>query len=229
MKPWVKLAEAETPGGSCLTLQQRDREYVIAVDGKQLMSSRMHASEESLAEVGCEALSEHARPCVLIGGLGMGFTLRAALDRLPRQAEVVVAELVPALVEWNRGPLAALAGRPLFDRRVDVVEEDVVYTLRKHVARFDAVLLDVDNGPRGLTDAKNDRIYGEHGLASAKASLAPGGKLVVWSAGEDARFVKRLEQCGFTVEVRRVKGRAARGAPTHVLFVATAPSPRRPR
>jgi spermidine synthase len=192
---------------------------VILANGKPLMSSRMHGSEEALASLGCAHLRGHPGPVVLVGGLGMGFTLRATLDLLPRDAAVVVAELVPEVVDWNRGPLADLAGRPLEDPRVTVDLRDVADTLREGTGRFDAVLLDVDNGPAAFTDAGNARLYDNAGVAAARAALAPGGVLAVWSAWDDRKFEQRLRHFGFQVEVRRVRARLRQGGPRHTIFV----------
>ena len=195
------------------------------------MSSRMHGSEEALATFGVRRLAPPklveaqqgrgtlAAPCVLVGGLGMGFTLRAALDLLPLDATVVVAELLPAVVEWNRGPLGPLAAHPLNDRRVQVVEGDVGATMRASTARFDAILLDVDNGPSALTSSTNTDLYSDRGIAAAKVSLRPSGTLAVWSSREDRKFEQRLRYRGFEVAVERVRGRLKQGWPRHVIFV----------
>ena len=205
--------------GTDMKLARRSGEYIILADGKTLMSSRMHGSEEALATFGCRRASTLEEPCVLVGGLGMGFTLRATLDLLPPSAIIVVAELVPAVVEWNRGPLGPLAGHPLKDRRVHVAMNDVAVTLHSSRERFDAVLLDVDNGPASFTTAVNDRLYGDRGLAAALNALKPGGVLAVWSAREDRKFEQRLRYAGFTVEVERVRGRLKKGGPRHTIFL----------
>ena len=220
MKPWQLLGETRSPDGSLMALTRRGNEYVIHADGKSLMSSRMHGSEEALARLGCQQLGAHPSPCVLIGGLGMGFTLRAALDRLPANASVVVAELVAAVVEWNRGPLGPLAGQPLADPRVRLEVCDVAETLRSSPGRFDAVLLDVDNGPRAFTSRDNSGLYDDRGVASARAALRPGGTLAVWSAWPDRAFEHRLRHGGFAVEVERVRGRGKWGGPHHTIFLA---------
>jgi spermidine synthase len=219
LKPWEFLGEARTPDGTGLTLTRHDREYVIMADGKSLMSSRMHGSEQALASLALRGLGATA-PSVLIGGLGMGFTLRAALDALSAEATVIVAELVPAVVEWNRGPLAQLAGEPLRDRRVTVQIGDVAEILRAARERFDVVLLDVDNGPDAFTSATNARLYGDEGLATARDALKPGGRLAVWSAWEQRRFEQRLRYAGFTVRVERVRARLEKGGPKHTIFLA---------
>ena len=189
-------------------------------DGKSLMSSRMHGSEEALAAFACRRLGATERPCVLVGGLGMGFTLRATLDLLPRDAKVVIAELVPAVVEWNRGQLGPLAGHPLKDRRVQIEVGDVAVVLRLAPSHFDAVLLDVDNGPAAFTTSQNSGLYDDRGLAAIRAALKGDGVLAVWSAREDRKFEQRLRYAGFTVEVERVRGRLKKGGPRHTIFLA---------
>ncbi len=219
--PWTELGRASVPGEERpLVLARRDDEFVIRVGHAPLMSSRMHASEEALATCACEkpALSDHA--CVLVAGLGMGFTLAAALRALPATAEVVVAELVPALVDWNRGPLADLAGRPLEDQRVSVRVGDVAELLRGSYALFDAILLDVDNGPNGLTRASNERLYSHEGLRETARALRTRGVLAVWSAASDHEFTRRLHDAGFGVEERQVRARGTKGG-RHTLWLAT--------
>jgi spermidine synthase len=156
---------------------------------------------------------------VLVGGLGMGYTLRAALDHLPADASVVVTELIPAVVEWNRGPLGPLADHPLRDQRVQIETGDVIGTLRTGTGRFDAVLLDVDNGPDAFTESSNASIYNDRGIASIRAALKPGGVVAVWSAWEDRRFEQRLKWAGFKVEVQRVRARLKKGGPRHTIFL----------
>lgn len=221
MKPLEILGEARTASGSTLTLTRRDRELMILADGKPLMSSRMHGSEQALASAGCRHVP-NAAPAILIGGLGMGFTLRAALDLLPPDASIVVAELVPEVVDWNRGSLGPLAGHPLDDSRVRVEIADVADTLRGSTARFDAILLDVDNGPDAFTASTNAALYNDRGLRTARAALRPGGMLAVWSAWEDRKFVQRLRYNGFAVTVERVRARLKQGGPRHTIFLARA-------
>ena len=202
-----------------MSLTRQGSEYVILAGGKPLMSSRMHGSEEALAALACRDARTLDEPCVLVGGLGMGFTLRATLDLLPARATVVVAELVPAVVEWNHGPLGPLAGHPLKDSRVQIDARDVAATLRSSTRRFDAILLDVDNGPAAFTASHNTRLYDDGGLAAAHAALKAGGVLAVWSAWEDRRFEQRLRYGGFTVQVERVRGRLKKGGPRHTIFL----------
>jgi spermidine synthase len=187
------------------------------------MSSRMHGSEQALATFGCRGIRQDT-PCVLVGGLGMGFTLRATLDTVPAGATVVVAELVSEVVLWNRGPLAPLAGHPLQDQRVGVEINDVGEVLRASRDRFDAILLDVDNGPDAFTASANGWLYTDEGLAAARAALRPAGTLAVWSAWEDRRFEQRLRYAGFTVRVERIRARLKQGGPRHTIFVATLPT-----
>jgi spermidine synthase len=224
MIPWTELGRATVPGhDKALVLARRDDEFVIRVGPTPLMSSRMHDSEDTLAAGACARLAPAARTRVLVGGLGMGFTLAAALRALPANAEVVVAELVPAIVAWNRGPLAALAGRPLEDARVRVHVGDVAELLRASDAAFDAVLLDVDNGPDGLTRDSNDRLYSHAGLRVAARALRPGGVLAVWSVAPDREFAQRLADTGFTVEQVPVRAHAGKGT-RHVLWFARRPA-----
>ncbi len=219
MKILELLGQARAQDGSILKLMRRSDEYIILANGKSLMSSRMHGSEEALATLGCRKARMLARPSVLIGGLGMGFTLRAALDLLPPEATVVVAELVPAVVEWNRGPLAQLAGEPLQDPRVRVETEDVAVVLGSRAGPFDAVLLDVDNGPIAFTASNNDGLYDDRGIAMAFRALKMDGVLAVWSARADRKFEQRLRHGRFTVEVEPVRARLKKGGPRHTIFV----------
>jgi spermidine synthase len=202
-----------------MSLTRQGSEYVILASGKPLMSSRMHGSEEALATFGCRKARTRDAPCVLVGGLGMGFTLRATLDLLPHDATVVVAELVAAVVEWNRGPLGSLADHPLKDSRVQIQVGDVAAMVRASRQRFDAMLLDVDNGPAAFTVSHNKGLYDDAGLAAARVALMPDGVLAVWSAWEDRRFEQRLRHAGFTVKVERVRGRLKKGGPRHTIFL----------
>ena len=216
MKPWEHLATARTPGNSLLELLRHDRDYVIKVDGYELMTSRMHSSEDSMMQLACPHPVGGA--CVLVGGLGMGYTAAAALAMLPKHSSVVIAELVPEVVEWNRGPLGPLAQHPLDDPRAEVVVADVVQVIRESVGRFDAILLDVDNGPTALTDRTNSWLYTGAGLAAIREALRPKGGVAIWSIAEEPSFERRLQAGGFTPATHRVKGHAGRG-PSHVVFV----------
>jgi spermidine synthase len=218
VKPWILVAQAEAPEGGTFQLLRRGEEFVIKIDGSWLMSSRTHGSEEALAEAGIDERTR-ARARVLVGGLGFGFTLRAALDRVGAAARVTVAEISQAVIDWNRGPLAALAGHPLRDARVSLEHGDVGACIRAARSAFEAILLDVDNGPEALTARGNRALYHAEGLAEIARALAPGGRLAVWSAGPDARFLARLKAAGLAAEARAVPARVA-GA-RHTLFVAT--------
>ena len=213
------LGRTRTPDGTDMTLMRRGREVILLADGKPLMSSRMHGSEEALATLACDRARRLGAPSVLVGGLGMGFSLRATLDLLPEDATVVVAELIPAIVTWNREILGDLAGHPLLDRRVVVDVRDVALTLAESEGRFDAVLLDVDNGPTAFAQANNGALYGDAGLRAAKRALRPLGVYAVWSAWDDVKFEHRLRYGGFTVETHRVRGRLKRGGPRHTIFI----------
>ncbi|MEQ1869220.1 MAG: hypothetical protein ABL961_04280 [Vicinamibacterales bacterium] len=219
MKAWEILGETSTLDGRTMQLAKQDTEYLISVDGKTLMSSRMHGSEEALATAACQQLREVAGARVLVGGLGMGFTLAATLKELPADATVSVAELVPAVVEWNRGPLGACAGHPLNDRRVKVVVNDVGFVLRGNRDKFDAILLDVDNGPDAFTTDANLGLYDNAGVEACYSALKSDGVLAVWSAWEDRKFEQRLRFHGFTVRVDRVRARLKKGGPRHTIFV----------
>ncbi|MDP1568652.1 MAG: hypothetical protein Q8L86_01500 [Vicinamibacterales bacterium] len=221
MRPWELLGETEAPDGTAMALTRRSGEYVILAGGESLMSSRMHGSEEALATLGCEDARHLEAPHVLVGGLGMGFTLRAALDLLPPGATVTVAELIPAVVDWNRGPLGPLAHHPLKDPRVRVDPRDVRLVLETATAAFDAVLLDVDNGPAPFTSDDNATLYADRGIAAIRRALRPDGVLAVWSAREDRKFEQRLRYGGFRARAERVRGRLRKGGPHHVIFVAT--------
>ena len=220
MKAWELLGEASAPDGTDIRLTRRDDEYLILANGKPLMSSRLHGSEQALATLGCRHARALEQPRVVVGGLGMGFTLRAVLDVLPSNAVVTVAELVPAVIEWNRAPLASLAAHPLRDPRVRIQVADVGFTLRANPGCFDAVLLDVDNGPAAFTSVHNAGLYDNGGVAAAFAALRPGGTLAVWSAWGDRKFEQRLRFHGFLVEVANVRARLRRGGPRHTIFLA---------
>ena len=220
MTPWTLLDSAQVPGnGGELSLYQRGDEFSIKIAGRgELMNSRVHGSEDALAEHTCARLVDCVQPQLLIGGLGMGFTLAAALRHISEQAQVVVAELVPAVVAWNRGPLGEHAGHPLHDPRVTVREVDVARILSAGQQAFDAILLDVDNGPEGLTRAENDWLYSISGLNEAYAALRPRGVLAVWSAGPDKEFSQRLRKTGFEVDEMRVRARGTKGARHFIWF-----------
>lgn len=227
MRPWNKVATAAAPDGVVLELRRRDEEYLIAAGGHDLMSSEDEGSSRALAELGCDDLHRTEAARVLVGGLGMGYTLRAALDQTGPGAQVEVAELVPAVVNWNRQWLGQLAGHPLQDPRVELHVEDVGTRIRAERDHYHAILLDVDNGPAVLAHQANGALYSPRGLAEAWAALRPGGVLGVWSYADDHRFSARLTRQGFASQVHRVPGsRKGRGR-YHWIWVARRPkSPR---
>lgn len=229
MLPWIKLDTSTIPGGKDeLRLMQRGNEFSIMLGRNELMNSRLSGSEEALATLACARVGQRRNADILIGGLGMGFTLRAALGVVPPDARITVAELVPAVIAWARGPMAALHGGSLDDPRVTIHEGDVGAVIRSARAEYDAILLDIDNGPDGLTRASNDSVYAAAGLACARAALKPGGVLAVWSAAPDPHFAKLLRMIGFAVEEVRVRAHARRSGARHVIWLAgTEPAARR--
>jgi spermidine synthase len=224
MIPWIHLDTAAVPDGDELRLMQRGTEFsIMAGGGIELMNSRLSGSERALATLVCDRLKARPKARLLIGGLGMGFTLRAALADLPTTAGVVVAELVPGVVAWARGPLAHIFEGSLTDPRVAVREADVAALIDEAQAGFDAILLDVDNGPGGLSRQANDGLYSPQGLAAARRALRPGGILAVWSSGPSSEFTSRLRRAGFQTEEVKVRAnRSGKGA-RHVIWLATAP------
>ena len=221
MIPWTLLGTATIPGGGELRLMQRGTEFSIKLDGNELMNSRLSGSEQLLATLTCELIATRNRARLLIGGLGMGFTLRAALNKLPQDAHIDVAELVPAVIAWARGPMAEIFGQSLSDRRVHVQQTDVGALIKADTSTYDAILLDVDNGPEGLSRPGNDALYELPGLNAAHAALRPGGILAVWSSAPDAGFTRRLRESGFSVEEKRVRANGSGGGARHVIWLAT--------
>ena len=221
MIPWQHLDTAQVPGGGELRLMRRGAEFSIKLGNNELMNSRMSATEQALATLGCDKIRNRARPKILIGGLGMGFTLRAALIVLGDQAEIVVAELVPAVVAWAHGPMAELYGASLSDPRVRIHETDVGELIRAARSHYDAILLDVDNGPEGMTREANDALYDLKGLAAAHRALSPGGVLAVWSSTPDAKFTARLRKAGFGVVEHPVRVKGPQGGAQHFIWTAT--------
>ena len=221
MIPWSHLDTAQVPGGGELRLMQRGAEFSIKLGTNELMNSRLSATEQALATIGCDKIRTRARPKILIGGLGMGFTLRAALVVLGEQAQIIVAELVPAVVAWARGPMAKLFGGSLTDPRVAIRETDVGDLIRAARSGYDAILLDVDNGPDGITRESNDRLYDLGGLAAAYRALRPGGVLAVWSSAPDAKFTARLRKTGFAVVENPVRAKGPQGGAQHFIWTAT--------
>jgi spermidine synthase len=220
MKPLELLAMARAPDGEELRLMRRGGDFMIVLDRNELMNSRMSGSEEALATMACERLRGRAAPDLLIGGYGMGFTLRAALAALGSEARLTVAELVPEIVVWARGPMAELTAGCLDDSRVTVVMEDVADVIARGRGTYDAILLDVDNGPDGLVRAANDRLYTPAGLAAAKAALKPDGVLAVWSAAKDPVFASRLRKAGYTVDEVTVRARSNGKGARHTIWFA---------
>ena len=219
---WTKLAAAQAPGGGELRLMQRGAEFSIMIGGEELMNSRRGGSETALGALTCERLRERTAPHLLIGGLGLGFTLRAALGELGPQARITVAELVPEVVDWARGPLSEVFQGSLDDPRVHIALADVAALIEAAGSTYDAILLDVDNGPAGLVSAGNDGLYGQAGLSRAHRALRPGGVLAVWSAGPDAAFVRRMQATEFAVEDLTVRS-AGRSGARHVIWIARRP------
>ena len=222
MRPWTLLGTATVPGeGAPLRLMQRGDEFVIMAGTNPLMNSRMSGSEEDLATLSWERIAGRSKPHVLIGGLGMGFTLRASLAAMPDDVRITVAEIVPEIVAWARGPLAHIFAGCLEDPRVAIEVDDVGRVIAQHKAGFDAILLDVDNGPEGLSRDGNDRLYSLAGLSKTRAALKPGGVLAVWSAHPDAKFTRRLGDAGFRVEEIGVRERHGRKGARHTIWMAT--------
>lgn len=224
MIPWVQLDKTTVPGGGELKLMRRGTEFWIMAGAITLMNSRLSGSEVALAQLACGRVRHLPQPRLLIGGLGMGFTLRAAMAELGPEAGIVVAELVPAVVAWAKGPMESIFGDCLADPRVEIHVGDVGVLMAESTGRFDAILLDVDNGPDGLTRGANDGLYGLKGLRSAWRTLNSGGVLLIWSAGPDKGFTQRLAQAGFVAEEVKVRAHGGKGA-RHVIWVATKGAP----
>jgi len=220
MKPLERLGEARTPNGTVIALYRHDGAYLIRADGVELMSTRRHLSEDRLAEVACARLQSVPGARVLIGGLGLGFTLRAALRQLRQDAEIVVAELLAEVIAWNADPRYALSADTMADPRVHVVQDDVTNVLRASPAGFDAIMLDTDNGPDGMLMSENAALYARHGIATTVAALRPGGTIVYWSVAEDPRFVRALRGSGLVVNTLHVRAHETSG-PMHTLYQAT--------
>ena len=238
MKPRVKIATARTPDGGVMVLYQHDRNFTIEIDGDDLMLSRHNESELELARLGCAHLAGRKAPSILIGGLGMGYTLRQALDMLSPDAEVVVGELMSTVVEWNREFLGELNGQPLADERVELKTGNIVELISRSKNKFDAILLDIDNGPSAMTYSGNSRLYGYEGIVSCRNALRKKGCLAVWSAGPSKEYEQLLMRCDF--HVRRYRVPAYKGSKSQSRFVWVAAEdksilppgggePRRPR
>lgn len=231
MIPWELLGSSPTPDGSgTMTLRRRGQEYSVCIGRWELMNSRLHGSEEALARLAAEALvsatpsQRGSSPAsVLVGGLGMGFTLAAALRAFPAPARIAVGELMEVIVDWNEGPLGHLAGHPLKDERVTLQQGDILKLIAGCKGTYDAILLDIDNGPDGLTQASNEWLYGRSGLATLSAALRVGGVLTVWSATDDAGFTRRLRSAGFAATTHRVRARSSGKGGRHIIWVAIKP------
>ena len=224
MKPRKLLGKAQTPDKAGeLQLSQRGDDFFIAYNGKELMNSRMHGSEDLLAEFACTPIASRPGARVLIGGLGLGYTLAAALAIVRHDAAVVVAELVPAVVQWNRDMCGHLAGHPLKDTRVQVLEQDVCIVLKNEQSGFDAMMLDVDNSPDSMTQKSNDWLYGSSGLKKIYTALRPQGMLTVWSAAPDSTFSRRLQKAGFEAQEKTVSARGSGKGGLHTIWVARRP------
>jgi len=221
MTPRELIGTAPVPGGDDLRLFRRGGDFMIVLDRNELMNSRMSGSEEALATMTCARLEDRREPHLLIGGYGMGFTLRAALAVLGADGRVTVAEVVPGIIEWARGPMGEMTAGCLDDPRVRLVMDDVAALIATGRSTYDAILLDVDNGPDGLTREGNDRLYSARGLAAAKAALKPAGVLAIWSAAPDAAFSRRLSNAGFRIEEVAVRARSNGKGPRHLIWFAT--------
>ena len=222
MIPWKHLHTAPIPGSDTpLHLYRRGDEYAIRVGVDELMNSRVHGSEAALAELACKRITKNSASAILIGGLGMGFTVAAALEQIGPKGRITVAELIPEVVEWNKNVLAFLAGRPLFDKRVSVQTTDVAQVMKQNRGVYDAILLDVDNGPEAMTHKENSWLYTLQGLQTAYTALRPKGVLAVWSAGPSIPFTKRLSKAGFYVKQTQVSARGNRGGSKHTIWIAT--------
>lgn len=222
MIPWIHLDTAKVPGGTTeLRLKQRGDEFSIMLGTNELMNSRLSGSEQALAELVSARIAAKTKPKLLIGGLGMGFTLRAALAHFSRDADIVVAEIVPEVIAWAHGPLATVFQGSLEDPRVQVLEADVGHLIATSKRGYDAILLDVDNGPEAISREQNNGLYDISGLKTARAALRPGGVLAVWSSGPSPEFTRRLGKAGFSVEEVRIRaGTSGRGA-RHMIWIAT--------
>lgn len=224
MQPWIHLATATTPEGDGLRLSRRGAEFSIRLEGgNELMNSRLGGSEEALATLAFDHLDQRPAPRILIGGLGMGFTLRAAQGRAPGAAQLIVVEIVPDLILWAGDHMEPVFGDCLSDPRVSLRTGDVAAMIREADTPFDAILLDVDNGPDGLTRAANDALYSVAGLTVARRALSPGGILAIWSAHPDAAFTKRLAHCGFQAQTHSVRASRGKRGSRHTIWIARAP------
>jgi spermidine synthase len=216
MKPWITVGEAVSPDGTRLELVEHDGEYIIRADDLPLMSTRMHYSEVELARLVCEKLKSGAK--LMIGGLGLGYTLRSALDLLPKDGTVVQVELVPEVIEWNKGPLAPFANHPLDDKRTILEQADVTKVIRGARNEYDSIMLDIDNGPSPLVNEKNAWLYTDQGLLAIRSALKNGGKVAIWSADDEPRFVARMKRNGFRTQKHMIQTHKGKGGIRHVIF-----------
>jgi spermidine synthase len=224
MIPWVHIDTSRVPDSDVeLRLMRRGADFSMMLGQNELMNSRLSGSEQALATLACRQIAAVKAPHLLIGGLGMGFTLRAALAVLGSEARIVVAELVPAVIAWARGPMKDIFGDSLDDPRADIRQADVIDVIKSQTAAFDAILLDVDNGPEGLIRKANDALYGSKGLQAVHRALRPGGVLAVWSSGPNPKFTKRLRDAGFAVNEVAVRATTKRTGARHVIWFATKP------
>lgn len=223
MKPERLIDSTPTPEGDDLLLYERDGVFTLRIGGIELMTSRAHDSEEELAWRAMKLVDRKIRPRVLVGGLGMGFTTRAALDSSPRPSEVVVAELLPAVVRWNRDHIGELAGNPMDDPRVTIVERDFYEVIKDSPRGFDVILNDVDNGPGGCSLDRNERLYRAAGLAAVRRCLRPGGVLGVWCVEDDPGFVKAMKSAGFRAHAETIYARNVAKGHKHTIFIGQVP------
>jgi len=216
MKPWNTVGKAVSPDGTRLELVEHDGDYVIKADDLPLMSTRMHFSEMELARLVCTKLKSKAK--VMIGGLGLGYTLRSALDLIPKDGVVVQVELVPEVIEWNKGPLGPFNNHPLKDTRTEIVQDDISKVIRQSQNNYDSIMLDVDNGPSPSVNERNGWLYTDNGLRSIRNALKNGGKVAIWSANDEPRFISRMKRNGFLGEKHRIQAHQGKGGIRHVIF-----------
>jgi spermidine synthase len=216
MTPWITVGEALSPDGTRLELVEHDGEYIIRADDLPLMSTRMHYSEVELARIVCKKLKPGAK--LMIGGLGLGYTLRSALDLLPKDGKVVQVELVPEVIEWNKGPLGPFADHPLKDKRTILQLEDVTKVIRGARNEYDSIMLDVDNGPSPLVNEKNGWLYSDSGLLAIRSALKNGGQVAIWSADDEPRFISRMKRNGFRAQKHMIQTHKGKGGIRHIIF-----------